>query len=320
MPQREQFEGHSRARVGKSGSRSQRLVGFVVLLGAGLLVFLVLAGSLDAPPEPAAPIALALPTPTVESPAPTPQTRPRQRVNGERLYLVSRSTSNDEQRVQVLDAVTGEPRYTIDDGRDLALSPDGAILFVLHSDGFAAYDAQSGERRWWRNLSGIDAPQLGGPSPIVVAPNGVMVGVVTQRALPNGSNETYPTFQLLDAQSGWRSSRESRLAGWNGRVAPFFSADGASLYVPVGDTMITMISSRTGQEITTKTLDQRITSAMLDSSGDNVYVVSDGSPTTNAQVQRLDARTLNLERTDDLPLDTGVRVTPLVALSPDDRL
>lgn len=319
MTQREQFEGHSRARIGKSGSRSQKLVGFVVLLGAGFLVFLVLAGSLDAPPEPAAPIALSLPTPAAETPTPTPQSRPRQRVNGEHLYLVSRSTTIEEQRVQVLDAVTGEPRYTIDDGRDLALSPNGTILFVLHSDGFAAYNTQNGERLWWRNLSGVDAPQLGGPSPIVVSPDGATVGVITQRALPNGSNETYPTLQLLDAASGWRSSRESRLAGWNGRVAPFFSADGASLYVPVGDSTLTLISLRTGQEITTKTLDQRITSALLGAIGDTIYVVSDGSPTTNAQVQWLNARTLNLERTDDLPLAAAVRVTPLVALSPDDR-
>ena len=225
-------EKHMAQRVKVSGRSAHRTAGIVVLVSALLLVLLVLAGNLDAP----SPAVVAL-QPTTVPATPTIRLTPTPPVaTNERLYIATRNITGST--VRVLDG-NGTNIYTVAGGRDLALSPDGTTLFVLHLAELSAHDAISGAEQWRIPLRDALDSVLPEPSALLVAPHGRSVWVMIERQI-NGNNSPPLVLRGIQAATGAQYDVEIALADWQPQIAPFFSLGGSSIFVPTGGRSVVM--------------------------------------------------------------------------------
>jgi hypothetical protein len=239
MAGKDEFEGRTRARVGRAGRSAPSLGVIAALLGAGLLLLLVLAGSLDAPAAPAVAVLPATPTP-----APTPSVLPTPAAPAipNLVYLATSAGA-----ILVVDQ-GGAPAYQIA-GRDFALSADYGTLFVVGDGALSAHDSSSGFELWRATVANIRESRPGLPSPVIPRPDGAAVGVISEQRLPDGSHATYQTFHQIDAHSGEPITEPFDLIGWNGSDAPFFSADGRRLVVPGDSDDVLLLDPSTGVRV-----------------------------------------------------------------------
>nr|MBA3470942.1 PQQ-binding-like beta-propeller repeat protein [Herpetosiphonaceae bacterium] len=306
-----QFERQRRTRVGgpsvPGGRWGRRLIGVVVLLAAGFLVTMVWAGSLDAPPTP--PAVIAAPPPTV---APIPPPRP----SAERLYLATVTPDNDQ--IQAREADSGQLIYTIEGGRDLALAPDGTLLFVAHKEHVSAHDAATGAEIWRTTLRGIAEPTRGGPATLLVSPDGGTVSALMARRVPDGSQATYPALLALNAQTGRSMRIESALPGWNTRDTPFFSPGGSRVYV-AGDSELLARSAIEGQFEERVALPAGTLAVFPAADRRRIYALFADSGSGGAGLEIIPPGDLNFSETAGIDLPESSQLTPLLALSPDGR-
>jgi Tol biopolymer transport system component len=223
MTQPGEFESHRRTRVG--GARQSRLIGFVVALGALLLLAMVVIASQDMPPAPAA---LPVARPPLASPAPSPAPG---RPETDLVYLFGERFDNNRTSAPFLGVWDnlGRERYTVDGLQSGVLAPDGKRLYAATSTAIVALDTASGDQLWQ-----IDPTPLHEQitySNLALTPDGRTLAVYQQEVDP-ATQAPSIRLSLLDAATG--DVAKTTLIFMSAGASEIVFADNATLYLIAG--------------------------------------------------------------------------------------